>query len=87
MTTCPVCNKSFASERPLWQHIKAKHRSEYGALKQKRLAANANFVRRTGGDKATFVDIANEVFGDLPDGAFFQAARDTFGLEPEDFVK
>lgn len=30
---------------------------------------------------------ALEILGDLPDGAFFEAAREIFGVEPEDFVR
>lgn len=30
--------------------------------------------------------MANEMFDDLPDGAFFAAAGDTFDLMPEDFI-
>lgn len=37
-------------------------------------------------DRKTRVELAGEIFHDLPDGAFFAAAEDTFGLSPEDFT-
>ena len=32
------------------------------------------------------VQLANEILADLPDGAFFCAAKEQFGLDPEDFI-
>lgn len=38
------------------------------------------------GPRSERIELANEVLGDLPDGAFFAAAKDMFGLQPEDWA-
>lgn len=42
------------------------------------------FVKMSRKDR---VDLAMDVYGDLPDGAFFAASQDAFGLSPEDFIE
>ena len=37
------------------------------------------------GWRESLVELAEDIFGDMPDGAFFAAAGD-LGLDPEDFL-
>lgn len=65
--------------------MKMAHKREF---KAKQLRDQLNQVRKAtpGVPKAVRAEIANDVLGDLPDGAFFAAAGDMFGLDSEDFA-
>jgi hypothetical protein len=59
---------------------------QFTARTKRRQKGNRDRRALEGIPRKELAKLAGEIFDDLPDGAFFAAAQDTFGLDPEDFL-